>query len=825
MLSQRVSVVNDSQFGRPRCPGEQEGEANSASEGSGKPKRALFALAALLVGAIAASGGPAQAQPAAGDLKPLELFLPEPGSWALLPKSTIEPATERAKTSLSSDMCGYIKCTSWSDVFTAWNGVAFDGRQIWALANGGHAGYGGNEVYRFDLRTPEAGWSLELPPQPLTGAFSRDEDGDGVKDACPTPASGPMSSHTYNGVIWSPRSRDIFWLGTVGFCRDGMGPATAWVFDPADKKWAERPDLDKLAHFARTEIDPSNGDIIVVGKEHVYLLDPGGKQIKRRSARGTRIYGGGLAFDARSRTLYATAKNAIYSTNISETGTFSGLAKFADVPGVKPAMGFALHAPTGDFILWDGGERTYRWRPGATELEDLPVTSEVPKSKVRNRVYSQWKYVPELDVFFGIVAKEGIWLYRVPTGASTGAGLRAATTASSGEDVGEAELATEQTSDPVPVAAGTAATSEARKLEPPVDSGPSADTSFEDLCARPETLLCDPLDKGEISGPGVTTDTPFKTLPEALGAPYGSWRIGVDKAALSSRTLAKSYHPPELDQSVFASGNGSIRFTVESQSGAGASSRYEITLSDNRPMGIRQGETMRVRFKARWSCDMLFTDCDPKSGGYQKERRRFAVKYGPGGFKILGIGQEDYFEPSGRRILVDKVPEMTAIVLGNLMQRGTPAVYLSKPWETQVWKGGNKISGIRQWDTQPGGDQPCWLNDPQTGHRLKIAPEGCFLLQADEWMTFQVDLSYGACTMNPKDPERASHLRLWGAREGQPFELVIDSAINIRCAPKFEDAARFGRVSLIPFHTAKDPSEVHPTGYIWYDDLWVAKVD
>jgi hypothetical protein len=755
---------------------------------------------------FAVSGWPVQAQSAGEDLKSLEAFIPESGSWALLPNSTIEPAAKGPHgplTSLGRDMCVEVNCTSWASVFTAWNGIAFDGRRIWALANGGHADYGGNEIYKFDLQFPDAGWSVEVPAQPLTGEFAHDSAGDGVDGACPRPASGPMASHTYNGVVWSPRSQDILWLGTAGYCRNGMGPSTAWVFDPKNETWIEQSDLDKLARFARTEIDPSNGDIIVVSRQYVYLIDPITKEVKRRSSRGRQVDGGGLAFDARSRTLYATARDAIYSTNIPENGEFAGLKKLADVPGVKPAMGFAMHGPTGDFILWDGADKTYRWRSGDDQLEELPVTSEAPNSTLRNRIYSQWKYVPGLDVFFGIVPKEGVWLYRV----------------------GHHDKQSTPATDAVIPAADTDASSGKLKQLPPPDSGPSVNTPFHDLCARPDTLLCDPLDKGEISGPGITADTPLKTLPEALGARYGSWRIGIDKTEISSKTQPKSYHPPELDQKIFASGNGSIRFTVESQSGPGASSHYELTLSDNRPMGIRQGETMRVRFKVRYSCDMLFTDCDPTSKSYKKERRRFAVTAGPGGFKILGIGQEDMFAPNGKRILVDKVPEMTAIVLGNLMQRGTPAVYLSKPWETQVWEGAGKISGIRQWDTQPGGDHPCWLNDPNTGGRLNSAPDGCFMLQADEWMTFQIDLHYGACTMNAKDPRKASHLRLWGAREGQPLELVIDSAINIRCAPKHEDDARFGRISLVPFHTAKDRTEVHPTGYIWYDDLWVAKVD
>jgi hypothetical protein len=36
------------------------------------------------------------------------------------------------------------------------------------------------------------------------------------------------------------------------------------------------------------------------------------------------------------------------------------------------------------------------------------------------------------------------------------------------------------------------------------------------------------------------------------------------------------------------------------------------------------------------------------------------------------------------------------------------------------------------------------------------------------------------------------------------------------------DGRGFGQFMLTPFHTNKDPSQAHPTGYTWYDDVIIS---
>ncbi len=34
---------------------------------------------------------------------------------------------------------------------------------------------------------------------------------------------------------------------------------------------------------------------------------------------------------------------------------------------------------------------------------------------------------------------------------------------------------------------------------------------------------------------------------------------------------------------------------------------------------------------------------------------------------------------------------------------------------------------------------------------------------------------------------------------------------------------KFGKIWFLPYHTGKDFSQIHPTGYVWYDELVVSR--
>jgi hypothetical protein len=69
----------------------------------------------------------------------------------------------------------------------------------------------------------------------------------------------------------------------------------------------------------------------------------------------------------------------------------------------------------------------------------------------------------------------------------------------------------------------------------------------------------------------------------------------------------------------------------------------------------------------------------------------------------------------------------------------------------------------------------------------------------------------------------ASHLRLWIADEGEPFDLVMDTPIDLICGDLPEPGPMIGRAGLTDFMTGKDPAEVHPEARTWFDNVWISR--
>lgn len=734
------------------------------------------------------------AQPTSLDA--LDRYLPAPGRWSLIPGSSIVPVLP-TEAEIGAKFCEQINCHSAMSVLIAWTGIGYNETThcLWALAGGGHADYGGNETYRYCLGEPQKGWERVTDPAPLTRAATTAAD---ANPGCPAPATGPMASHTYDGVTWIPGTSKFLWLGTAGFCRHGMGPGSAWIFDSSTLRWTELPQLKQFSSYARTGIDPGSGDILVFTRHILRAFDPVSQHLKWESGSVGDVGDGNAIVHPQRREFYLLVQGSIYSAKLDVPPESITVRKIADFPQVTSAQfGMAVHEPTGDIVMWNGKRTTYAYHPQSQSMEVMQAPEgPAPSEDNTGRVYSQWIYIPEKDAFLGISPEEGIWLWR--RGPSRSGGLTG--TASQAQPKSQAEKQA--------LAEPQVASSEKHALpaSKPANAGASPDVPLAELCAKPETLLCDPLDDTPISGPAITPDTKNLTMSETIEGRYGDWRW----------TWTTGDPDPQFDPAM--GDGGSLKFTIASQSPAGGPGLYTVALSPDYSLGVGEGGGIRIRFKVRWSCDVLYTDCDPQSPTYKQERRHYATTQGPGGIKIFSIGEADR---DGQQGYMDSGEGIGTPVWSNYMQRGFIAGYIAV-WYEGIEQPGAVINGIMQRDLQPGGPDVCWQNDPATGFGLEKAWPTCHMMEADQWVTIQMDLHYGGCTPTPAGP-RASNVKLWIADEGKPFDLVVDHDVNLRCTnipnPKI------GKVWITPYNTGKDPSEVHPEGYVWYDSLWVSRID
>lgn len=346
------------------------------------------------------------------------------------------------------------------------------------------------------------------------------------------------------------------------------------------------------------------------------------------------------------------------------------------------------------------------------------------------------------------------------------------------------------------------------------DYGPNPQASLASLCARPDTLLCDPLDNTPISGPAIDENTPYLTLDQVVDAThYGKWRW----ANVKTNGCGTS---PRVDNTVGVEG-GSIQFIICSQSGAGGGGDYDVNVTpdyyaNNPELRVVQGDDIVARYRIRFSCDLLFADCDPQSPTYKQAYRDYL---GSGGFKIGAIGEAAF---PGE--VIDGGEGVASVVCSNYKERGFLGCYVSQ-WNANVSTKVGTVNGISVFDLQPGPDgQPYCLSHDASGAQYNPADPNCFMLDSDQWYTVQLRVHFGQTLQFQDNSVFHSHFRLWIAPEGQPFTLVVDKPINLKRSNLQGDVLpTLGRIGISSFMTGKDNSEVHPDAYIWYDNLWVAK--
>lgn len=795
---------------------------------SGAPGAAPVRSAEPQMGAADAVATKVAAAPAPGEqgkgvwqnLLPL---LPKPGQFAVIPASELKSVLVRDG---EFGFCEEIKCNRATAVIGAWNGGALDrGRGEFRVHGGGHADYGGNEVYVFNFST--LNWRRETDPQPLTGPFQRDTNGDGTADACPTPAAGPPATHTYQGFLYVPKI-DRYWLfGTVGYCRDGMGSPTAWEYDAKSKAWTAMPELAQFAAFARAVIDPDSGNVVVhVGRKNGWReIDPSTRKVVRSF--GDDPFGnyidGPAVFDGRRHVIYTLVSGgktdrliAYEWPALGESGGFDGKLVTEWPKDGRKGWGMAEDA-SGQLVLWDGNTRIVAVNPDSGESREeetggFRYVSMVGDDKA-GKVYSKWFYIPEVDAFAGITNPDlGIALYRLSGAAASGS--QPAPKGESGDSAtGVDQTATAAkdkshgTPPPVPavavsnqLAAATGGSGQAAPMEI------EANGNWKEICAA--AILCDPMGEGDVIYRGRVVESG----PPQKG---NKWRSIAQK---NPNAVA-----PAPDPDI-----GGLRFTFPSNSGSGASGNFKTDFSPDYSFQIgpadagAPAQSAYIQFQVRYSCTFIWTDCDPQSPNYRKERRCFTSERGDGkctASKVALISTGD------RQGFSADACTRIQIALNHGADHVLSAFHRCPRAEGFGEKLG-RVSGQNQRNSQPNGayDCPSVLNGG--GKRgWNNTADSCFRLIDDRWITIQVHLQFGAWQGGEEQGDsKLSHVSIWAAVEGEDGDrqkLVIDNDFAATTPEKPNDF--IGKIWLMPHLYQKSDKEDHPPFYVWYRNLVVSE--
>ena len=433
MLSVFLAMLSCSDAERSQ-PGGTKGQGGSAAAstpgrtGTEEPSKSAATVAAEPSAAAAAQKDPAPAKdqlsqaadPGAGAAQLAELAAVvaemKPGEWKELPDTRIPLLTPEEHDRIVARFGG-APFWGWSgseSVITAWNTAAYDpeGHQ-WYFFGGGHADYGGNEVYAFDFR--RLAWSRLTSPSPLTGPSYVEAERN-----CPTPASGPPAVHTYDGFVWNPDTRTAWVLALDGpFCTqdNGSAPKAFWEFNPETKEWKSY-EAEQMLFYPAVSWNPSKRRFVVLrtqGADSRMEVDGKGR-VHNYDERG-----GGWLRDATG--VYDPIRKVTYVLQDEQILTLKdnlGDGRSFDLPldlHSRTQSGFVYHPPSDRFVIWSGERAVFTWDPKDNSFQryDNLGAGAAPKGGAKRAVYGKIVYLAPLDLFAAYNNhRQGVWLYRLP---------------------------------------------------------------------------------------------------------------------------------------------------------------------------------------------------------------------------------------------------------------------------------------------------------------------------------------------------------------------------------------------------------------------------
>jgi len=283
---------------------------------------------------------------------------------------------------------------------------------------------------------------------------------------------------------------------------------------------------------------------------------------------------------------------------------------------------------------------------------------------------------------------------------------------------------------------------------------------FQNRCAAPAVIVCQGFDDAAVFTPA--------TWPGS--GPYPS----------SLNTY------PAMDTAVYASGGGSMSFTIPGMEGANAGYWRQLFASSlsadpSQARVIGPGSVFYVQFRQRFSPEFL-TNVWPQTGGgttYWKQ-------------EIFSNDQST----CGNE-------ELSTV---NDNNEGYPLMYSQCGQDIFQVPIGNGDYLNQQGDTSTTGYNCHYQNPTSTT---------CFMYPANTWVTFYYKVIIGQWG------QPNSTIQAWVAVGGQPYQEWI----NLPDHTLKQDAGLPGydMATLLPYMTARDANvSAGPTAYTWYDELIVS---
>jgi len=657
------------------------------------------------------------------------------------------------------------------------SGGSFDAtRNQMIIWGGGHKDYAGNEIYVFNIDTLR--WARINEPSPRLDTNGSIESTGYYPDATGNAdPQQPRSRHGYWYQVYVPDLDRYCSLGASFTFPNSLSLPNVDCFDFDKKRWERKQDAMTFAGLATAIYDPATHKVWVHGRHWDNALgflsewNPVTDTWTKRSAAPSGVkQGSAPALDTLRHQLASLGDEELRIFDLKQSGLLTPklVALRGDTEILSMTRGGFAYDPVNDkYVAWSG-DTTKGVQPADIYVID-PATwtsrrtklggARAPRSPKQfstggtNGVYGRLAYVPSKGVFILINNQldEDVFFFRL----SSSTNLAASTT--------PAAPPSSPLTSPLPAAIT------------------SSGSDFLTLCSQSGVLRCVGFD--------AASD---------LAGTYGD----------NSGTLPGDA-TPEIDFSVRASGNGSLRFTIPSKSSANSSGSYFTNFSSNLQTQFGENSEFYVQWRQRFSPEFIST-----------------VYGGGGGWKqaIIGTGDKPGCSSSNSATgLCYSSCTPLETVIQNTYTRGFAQMYNSckgsashRPYDAFDERFGNS-----DFKLQNGRPAPyCLYSSGQTSPPAYFPPAGnCIGYFPDEWMTFQIHIKTGP---RVNDEFTNSFVQLWIGREGQPMDLAENWGPYGLTADDPETNQKFGKIWLLPYNTGKDPSVSYPVAYTWYDDLIIS---
>lgn len=671
--------------------------------------------------------------------------LDSPG-WHVLPNTKLASVCMEEPNIQATEGC--------SAVIADWNsGIADVKRNRLVFWGGGHAGYAGNELYAVDLNEKKVLRLTDpsLPPAKCIAAL--------------TNPTGPNSRHTYNGLAYIADSDQMFVTGGAVYrANDGCQPSPdpefvgyggrmndTWTFDFGSSQWARRdPTKGKgrpatgypnLGEGIVADYDPVTKKVYVGDtaawfsyetKTNTYAelnhyatfsyqmsgaIDP--------EKRLFVLFGGGMAraYDLKHNTLNIWDKQTVGCFGLQEAG----------YPGV------AYDSKLKKIVGWAGGDAVYVFDADKKDCTKLQFPNGPGKPQQAGTL-GRFRYFPSLDAFVLVNDwKQDAYFLRLTGIGKTVLSGRAGSSAVDTEDK-KSEAPRSDNARLETKSSGAAATQESGVGLAPAD--------FATRCTASAALVCEGF------------DDPVKFRP----ATYPASGLYPDGGGQIKGTQ---------DTTIKASGAGSLRFVIDSHTGANVAGAWRQGFTRN----FGAHSTFYVQYRLRMSPEMLNQNWGDNSGHTSWKIAIF--HYFPKTCGDVELTTTNYYN-SGVAIMYTDCGGR-----GLYTNDGKPP-YLRQQGET-----------------------------PKKGYNCAYGSDAnCFRFVANTWMTLYYRVSIGDWG------KPNSSVDAWVGLPGQPLKQWInvhDFALN-----NDKPGSDYDSLDLLNYMTGKDPKLDHPQAFTWYDELIVS---